>query len=455
MTSIASSMPDFTGSIIDDGRYELVQLLGAGAYGVVYRAHDLHVQSSSSSPPLDRAIKILHKAGPMKTDTTPQRREISLHRLVSEHPNVVTLHDAFEDNIYYYLVMDFCPGGDLFTQICETGKFVRSDEMIRKIFLQLIDAVHACHLKNVFHRDLKPENILCSADGSTIYLSDFGLATNRKVSYTFGCGSSYYMSPECIGEESSCPSYYTKYGDVWAMGVVLINMVTGMNPWSVAKLEDPCYNDYVTHGDYFIEMLPISEGLNDILRDIFVVDPRDRITLPQLRDAIVSLGTFKKNEKVAKPIPTLVSKAPSVPAEARPRIDIGEENVEEVDLGTVVPASYDSFSNASPHVLFPTHSHARLEVALPAAQRFPIDSEECDLSSTSTSSSGFESAGPITPGVSTLFDPELEIVGVEEVQDLGAVRLAPENSIPAKKNAASPPSAAHRLLERLQMLSVI
>jgi len=105
---------------------------------------------------------------------------------------VLTVHDAFEDGHYYYLMMDYCPGGDLFKLICEAKAFYQNDALVRKVFLQILDAVHACHARKVYHRDLKPENILCSENGSEIYIADFGLATNRRLSYTFGCGSSHF-----------------------------------------------------------------------------------------------------------------------------------------------------------------------------------------------------------------------------------------------------------------------
>ena len=114
---------------------------------------------------------------------------------MSDHPNVVRMHEAFEDKDYVYMVLDYCPGGDLFGKICEEKIYYRNDDLVKKVFLQLLEAVHACHRKRIFHRDLKPENILVNEDGSEVYISDFGLATTNQVSETFGCGSSYYMSP--------------------------------------------------------------------------------------------------------------------------------------------------------------------------------------------------------------------------------------------------------------------
>lgn len=194
MSRTAAQIPDFTGRVLDNGRYKLDKVLGTGAYGVVYRALDLTTASSAGSP-VERAIKILDKRNLSSTASKRVRREIVLHHVVSEHPNVVTMHHAFEDAMFVYLVLDYCPGGDLFARIADDKTFFRNDELTKSVFLKIVDAVAFCHQKRVFHRDLKPENILCTEDCSQVYVSDFGLCTAGLVSQTFGCGSSPYMSP--------------------------------------------------------------------------------------------------------------------------------------------------------------------------------------------------------------------------------------------------------------------
>lgn len=97
--------------------------------------------------------------------------------------------------MFAYIVMDYCPGGDLFSRISDDQMFFRNDELSKAVFLKIIDAMAHCHEKRVFHRDLKPENILCSEDCSQVYVADFGLCTAGQISTTFGCGSAPYMSP--------------------------------------------------------------------------------------------------------------------------------------------------------------------------------------------------------------------------------------------------------------------
>lgn len=200
----SSHSQNLIGHRIDEGRLEFVSILGLGAYGVVYLARDISVRpteepTSRSHPELGHqplyAVKCLNKVGLDERQRSFQRREIALHTLASHHSNVVTLHNVIEEENCIYVVLQFCEEGDLFGMITERQRYLGDDELIRKVFLQIVDAVDYCHELGIYHRDLKPENILCSADGRKVVLADFGLATSEKTSGDFGCGSTFYMSP--------------------------------------------------------------------------------------------------------------------------------------------------------------------------------------------------------------------------------------------------------------------
>ncbi|KAI0076543.1 kinase-like protein [Panus rudis PR-1116 ss-1] len=290
---------DFTACVVGDGRYQLIQKLGEGGYGVVYRAEDLQASSSSTA---EVAIKILRKAGLSEREATNVRRELGLHKAMSDHPHVVTMHDAFEDKHYVYIVLEYCPGGDLFSKVVEQGLYFRDDELLRKVFLQIIDALHACHRKRICHRDLKPENILSNEDGSEVYIADFGLATMESSVKVFKCGSSKFLPlSECIGEETERVAYSPKHADIWALGVLLVNMVTARSPWEKAVTTDDCFHDFLVDPTFLPDMLPISKGLHQILLRMFELEPLDRISLVDLRKEIAKLDTFfATDEEVAK-----------------------------------------------------------------------------------------------------------------------------------------------------------
>lgn len=170
------------------GRLELVSILGIGAYGVVYQATDIFTN-------IPYAVKALPKTGLDQRQHRFQRREISLHHRASQHPNVVSLIRILETSDCTFVVIEFCPEGDLFSNITEQGRFVGDDQLAKQAFLQILDAVQYCHSIGIYHRDLKPENILVTNHGQTVKLADFGLATTDRITSDFGCGSTFYMSP--------------------------------------------------------------------------------------------------------------------------------------------------------------------------------------------------------------------------------------------------------------------
>ena len=169
-------------------RLELTRVLGVGAYGVVYTAVDMHTNQVY-------AVKALNKQGLDPRQLKFQQREIRLHHLASQHPNVVSLVRIMDSVDCTFVVMEFCPEGDLFSNITDKGNFVGNDFLAKSVFLQLLDAVQYCHSLGIYHRDLKPENILVTDQGMTVKLADFGLATTDYFTSDFGCGSTFYMSP--------------------------------------------------------------------------------------------------------------------------------------------------------------------------------------------------------------------------------------------------------------------
>jgi len=170
------------------GSLQLDEILGTGAYGVVYKATD-----HSSYPPTQYAVKALNKfnADGSRLDHRQQdfqRREIQLHHAASAHPNVVSTLKIMDDDDCTFVILEYCPEGDLFSNITERGRYIGNDSLVRSVFLQILDAVEHCHKLGIYHRDLKPENILVSDAGATVKLADFGLATMDKRTRDFGCG---------------------------------------------------------------------------------------------------------------------------------------------------------------------------------------------------------------------------------------------------------------------------
>ncbi|WWC58953.1 uncharacterized protein I303_101498 [Kwoniella dejecticola CBS 10117] len=279
--------------VIDNGCLELTSVIGTGAYGVVYLAVDYKY-----AQPLWRAVKCLRRHGLDSRQKHFQRREIALHRLASAHPSIIAMDRMIEEGDSVYVVMEFGEEGDLFAMITDKQRYVGDDELIRDVFLQLLDGVAWLHSLGISHRDIKPENIVCSHDGTRVRICDFGLATSEQESSEFGCGSTFYIAPECLGDWfPDNTSYPTRPGDVWSLGVILVNLVCGRNPWRIASPSDESFNSFLNDPNFLRRILPISSQCLFVLQQIFTINPADRISLAALRKLVMEVETFTMGEE--------------------------------------------------------------------------------------------------------------------------------------------------------------
>lgn len=275
------SAEDRLGLILAD-RLELTRVLGVGAYGVVYTAVDIQTNQVY-------AVKALNKHGLDPRQIKFQQREIKLHHLASQHPNVVSLVRILDSADCTFVVMEYCPEGDLFSNITDKGNFVGNDYLAKSVFLQLLDAVQFCHSMGIYHRDLKPENVLVTDQGMTVKLADFGLATTDYFTSDFGCGSTFYMSPgECFElavfvkamanfhRPSECQQsnarpmscYMSAANDVWSLGVILVNLTCGRNPWKRASMEDSTFQAYFITRENLLSFA--SQGLGQLFVTLYL-----------------------------------------------------------------------------------------------------------------------------------------------------------------------------------------
>jgi WD40 repeat protein/DNA-binding SARP family transcriptional activator len=204
--------------------YRLLDQIGEGAFGVVYRA---------TQPQIGRevAIKAVHPELANHPDFVRRfEREAQIVARL-EHPHVVPLYDYWREPDAAYLVMRYLRGGSLEDLLDES-----SLEPIHaaSILDQVAAALSAAHRQGIVHRDLKPGNILLDEEGNA-YLTDFGVALDvgapEKTSGTMMRGTPAYLSPEQIRLEPAVPA-----SDVYALGVVLYEMLTGEHPFPASSL---------------------------------------------------------------------------------------------------------------------------------------------------------------------------------------------------------------------------
>jgi serine/threonine protein kinase len=281
------------GTLIED--LQIVRVLSIGAFGQVYMAR--HTRTLKRY-----AVKSFPRHGLDSQQLAFQRNEITLHSHLSDHPHIIRLEKVVRTPEWTHAILEYGSEGDLFSSITDKGIYFGNHALIRHVFLQLIDSVRYCHDHHIFHRDLKPENILTFDNGKTIKLADFGLATTDLISTDYGCGSTFYFSPECQGglDRQRRLGYATAPNDVWALGIILINLATGRNPWKIASLDDESFCGFLHDPNLLMKILPISSELNKILKRIFCLDPRKRITLDELYVRIQRCTYFTRTPEVTE-----------------------------------------------------------------------------------------------------------------------------------------------------------
>ena len=120
---------------------------------------------------------------------------------------------------------------------------------------------------------------------------------------------------ECLGQTSKRPFYYCAPNDVWSLGVILVNLTCGRNPWKQASVEDSTYRAYTRHHGFLKTILPLTDELDDILARIFTPNPDQRITLPELRQRILECPRFTQQPQPVQAqvkVPAQAQEAPAV-----------------------------------------------------------------------------------------------------------------------------------------------
>ncbi|KAJ1737604.1 Serine/threonine protein kinase [Coemansia sp. Benny D160-2] len=318
------------GHSIDSGNLQFVKLIGVGTYGEVYLAVDRQTGESYAVKVLPRNQPDAQKqqqqqrqqqrqqqdagqsrpqpSGCRRTidsdssaieqhyvDARMLSREIALYARIPHHSNIIRLERMLHTNNQLFMVMEHCPGGDLYENISTNPYFQlpNNDALIRRLFLQLVSALQHCHKHGVYHRDIKPENVLVTRDGLNVKLIDFGLSTNESWCREIGCGSAYYMSPECQGGiHVKVDRYAAAPNDVWALGIILINLTTGRNPWNRAHITDQLFRRYLTDKTFLCKAIRATPEFTHIIHRALDVNPLTRCTLDELRCLVQACPRF-------------------------------------------------------------------------------------------------------------------------------------------------------------------
>jgi len=247
--------------------FKLIKELGVGTFGRV-----LLVQHNATQA--QYAIKAIDKR--QRTNIQERfyfRREIEIMYRI-HHPNVVKLFGHFEDNTYCYFIMEYIEGGNIYSYIPKNGVPTISTQQVASIIKDVISATYFLHHMNppIIHRDIKPENVLLTS-GMKAKLTDFGWSNYMEGGYkrTTVCGTPIYLAPEMINNTG-----HNEKVDIWCIGVLLFELMTGVQPWPGNDIQTVKYN---------ISRLKINWPKNmdrtaaDLISKILKYNPEERISL--------------------------------------------------------------------------------------------------------------------------------------------------------------------------------
>lgn len=235
------------------------EVIGNGHFGIVKK-----VKSENGEYV---AVKIIEKKDIMRSGMIDQMRvEIELLNAI-DHPKVIKMIDYEENDKYIYITSEYIEDGDLYNYIKTKSKLLEKEAAL--YVRQTIEALMYLHSLDIIHRDIKPDNILLGNDG--IKLCDFGWAYQGTEKQTRQCGTVDYMAPEIV---RNAP--YGEEVDIWAVGILAYELVTGELPFFHETYHGTLKN--IIKLKYIIPGY-VSRECSDFIKRLLVYFPEQRLSL--------------------------------------------------------------------------------------------------------------------------------------------------------------------------------
>ena len=256
------------GDIKRVGSYVIVSELGQGSFGKVYKAR--HVGTDELF-----ALKVI-PVGKVSSSYLKKlmNSEVRIMQQV-KHPNVVHLHEFMTSGTHYYMVLDYCEGGDLFKYVrTRPKKYVEESDSV-EIFKQIMNGFLELRRNRVIHRDIKSENIF-RKDRQWL-IGDFGLAKMGEDTATSYVGSYEFMAPEMLRSGPRSKVNYSSKVDLWSIGCLFFEILFGDTPFHYKSTPQLLDDVKKRGGKNLVFPRTVSPKMQDLLRGLLEDDPENRL----------------------------------------------------------------------------------------------------------------------------------------------------------------------------------
>lgn len=286
------------------GRYEIQEVVGSGAMGVVYRATDPLIGRTVAIKKISAAVATGEWSAEFRTRFFREARAAGNLR----HPNIVTVYDLGEDEGTPFMAQEFVEGESLAQKLRRQGPLSPAEAV--RIVRQVAEGLGFAHGRGVVHRDIKPDNILIDPQGRAV-ITDFGIARmdNSDVTRTGEIlGTPHFMSPEQIlGKPLDGKS------DLFSLGVVLYQLLTGEKPFTGSSPTAVCYQIVHASPRAIPAEVPVSQHLRGIIAKLLQKEPGARYASAQ---ELIRALDGKKWSTIPLPVKT-IRLAPPIDRAAR------------------------------------------------------------------------------------------------------------------------------------------
>lgn len=259
--------------------YQQLEKIGKGSSGKIYKLRNIHSGKIE-------ALKKVDLRSLSKNQIKDAEHEIHILKNLN-HPNILQFHDSFISGNYLCIITEFCALGDL-SKFLKNSLSPLPENIVMKLFVQVLLGVEYLHKKQIIHRDIKAMNIFLKP-GLKVKIGDLGIARHLNSSYFASTvvGTPFYLSPELCQERP-----YNYKSDIWALGCLLYELCSREPPFKAS--ENKTLREMIVEGEFKEVPSFYSKEINHIIRQILKLDPRDR---PSVEEILAFSFVRKKMEE--------------------------------------------------------------------------------------------------------------------------------------------------------------